>query len=115
MMHAHSTTSAALPPPRHTAPTVPFGLEEYARLSCLPDADDDLVFEAGPTLGTLLDRVPRRAATPDGPLSRVHTLALSLIDGLSPVKLLVQLLGADEDTALVVVCDLYARGLIAFD
>ena len=36
-------------------------------------------------------------------------------DGLSPVSVLVRLVGTDPAEALVVLCDLYARGLVAFD
>ena len=108
---------AHLPTPRNRVPTIPFALEEYARWSCLPDGEDDIVFEAGPTVSKMIDRVPHVAALPDATvrLTRDETLLLSLVDGVSPVSLLVQLIGWDADLALVVLCDLFARGLVTFD
>ena len=117
MMHAHPFPAAPLPSPRNTLPTLPVALDEYARLSCLPDADDELVFEAGPSLGGLTGRVPYVVA-PAGSkakLARSEALLMSLIDGLSPVGILLQVIGTDPDEALVTMCDLYARGLVAFD
>ena len=118
--------SEALPPPslfdslpaaRNTVPTLPFDLEEYARLSCLPDADDDLVFEAGPPLAAIKTRVLRvvHKAQIIEKLTHVEALLLSLVDGTSPVSSLILRVGTDPDEALVGVCDLYARGLVTID
>jgi hypothetical protein len=105
-----------VPPARSTMPTLPFELEEYARWSCLPDADDELVFEAGPPLAAITNRVPRLSGRDDEEtLTTLERLVLSLIDGVSPVSVLVQLAGPDPDAALVVVCDLFARGLLMLD
>ncbi len=112
MLHA---IQPGLPAPRSTVPTVPFGLEEFARQSSLPDADDDLTFESGPPLASLLDRVPRRSNRIEAAIPRELAHLFSLVDGLSPVSLLVQLVGPDCDAALVLVCELYARGLVTFD
>ena len=107
---------ALLPPPRSSMPTLPFELEEYARLSCLPDADDELVFEAGPPLAAITTRVPRLVdAEIDEQLSDLEAFLLSVVDGTRPVSRLLELVGAAQDEALVVVCDLYSRGLVAFD
>jgi hypothetical protein len=97
--------------------TLPFELDEYARRSCLPDADDDLVFTAGPALEEITCRVPRVVAKAETTerLPPPEALLLSLVDGLSPVRMIVRLVGTDPDEALVVLCDLYARGLAAFD
>jgi hypothetical protein len=122
MMHSEALPPAAtfdyppLPPPRDKLPTLPFELDEYARWSCLPDADDDLVFTAGPALEEITSRVPRVVAkATSASLSHPEALMLSLVDGLSSVSMLVRLVGTDPDEALVVLCDLYARGLVAFD
>jgi hypothetical protein len=105
-----------VPPPRSTLPTLPFELEEYARWSCLPDADDELVFEAGPPLAAITTRVPRLSGRKDNEaLTRIETLLLSLVDGTTPVNVLIQLAGTNPDEALVVMCDLYSRGLVALD
>lgn len=106
-----------LPPPRDRMPTLPFELEEYARWSCLPDEEDDLVFTAGPLLGEITSRVPHvvPAAASGERLSACEAVLLSLVDGVTPVHLLVQLTDAEPEDALVVMCDLYARGLVAFD
>jgi hypothetical protein len=106
-----------LPPPRDRLPTLPYALEDYARWSCLPDEEDDLVFTAGPVLGEITSRVPRvvTAAASGAPLSACEAVLLSLVDGVSPVNLLVQLTDKHPEDALVVMCDLYARGLVAFD
>ncbi len=105
-----------LPPPRSTMPTLEFALDDYARQSCLPDADDDLVFEPAPLLGAVSGRVPYRVVWPDAELgcSRDEALMLALVDGVSPVALLVQLVDIGSDTALVTLCDLFARGFIQF-
>jgi hypothetical protein len=107
----------ALPPPRDKLPTLPFDLDEYARWSCLPDADDELVFTAGPALEEMHGRVPRVVddVALEAILSPVEALMLSLVDGMSPVRILVRLVGTDMEEAWVVLCDLYARGLVAFD
>jgi hypothetical protein len=106
-----------LPPPRDRVPTLPYELEEYARWSCLPDEEDDLVFTAGPVLGEMTSRIPHvvRGATDGAQLSTCEMVLLSLVDGVSPVSLLVQLTDGAPEDALVVMCDLYARGLVAFD
>jgi hypothetical protein len=106
-----------LPPPRSTMPTLPFELEEYARQSCLPDADDELVFEAGPPLAAITSRVPHPVARVeiDESLSDAEAFMLSLVDGIAPVSRLIELVGVAAEEALVVICDLYARGLVAFD
>jgi hypothetical protein len=112
-----STLDMLLPPARSKMPTLPFELEEYARLSCLPDADDELIFEAGLTLATITERVPHLSDTyeVDARLTELEALMLSLVDGTSPVSTLVELFGTGQGEALVAVCDLYARGLLAFD
>jgi hypothetical protein len=118
MMPVHAMpTPESLPSPRSRLPTIPFALDEYARLSCLPDADDDLVFEAGPQLATLTRRVPHvaRVADRSDRLTRDEALLLSLVDGICPVSVLVEIVGGDEEEAMVAICDLYARGLVAFD
>jgi hypothetical protein len=122
MMHSEALVPAAafdppLPPMRDKLPTLPVELEEYALRSCMPDADDDLVFTAGPALEEITSRVPRVVAKAEMPekLAPHEALLLSLVDGLSPVRMLVELVGTDRDEALVVLCDLYARGLVAFD
>jgi hypothetical protein len=105
-----------VPPARSTLPTLPFELEEYARWSCLPDADDELVFEAGPPLAAITTRVPRLSGREDKEaVTRLEGLLLSLVDGMSPVHILIQLVGTNPDEALVVLCDLFARGLVVFD
>lgn len=106
-----------LPHPRDRVPTIPFELEEYARWTSLPDEEDDLVFTAGPVLQEITGRVPHVVVGADleERLSQREALLLSLVDGVSPVQLLLQLAGDDVDEALVVMCDLYARGLVAFD
>jgi hypothetical protein len=119
MMHsdppAPPVLDPELPPPRETQPTLPFELEEYARWSCLPDEDDELVFEAGAPLDEIYDRVPHVVAEPDEQLTPCEALLLSLVDDVSPVNVLVQLTGARREEALVGMCDLYSRGLVAFD
>jgi len=107
---------ALLPLPRDRQPTIPFELEEYARWSCLPDGDDDLVFTAGPVLEEITARIPYAVADADldERLTPRESHVLSLVDDVSPVSVLVQLAGGDQAEALVVMCDLYARGLIAF-
>jgi hypothetical protein len=119
MMHSEALPPPAafdLPPARDKLPTLPFELEEYARWSSLPDADDELVFTAGPALAEITGRVPRVVATREviEALTPRETLLLSLVDGLSPVSMLIEVV-TDPDEALVVLCDLYARGLVAFD
>jgi len=116
MLPAEALPSTTLPPPRGALPTLPFALDEYARMSCLPDADDDLVFEARPPLGTITSRVPYLVGKPDSDRTRTRdeALMLALVDGLSPVSILVQLLGTDPEVALVTLCDLFARGLVEF-
>jgi hypothetical protein len=104
-----------LPPARDTQPTLPFELEEYARWSCLPDGDDELVFEAGAPLDEIYGRVPHVVAEPDDQLTPCEALLLSLVDDVSPVNVLVQLTGTAAEEALVGMCDLYSRGLVAFD
>jgi hypothetical protein len=107
----------SLPPPRDKLPTLPYDLREYAQQSVLPDADDDLVFTAGLPLDAILERVPALGpAAADGAASLEprEALLLSLIDGLSPVSMIVDLVGGDPDESLVVLCDLYARGFVAF-
>lgn len=106
-----------LPPPRDRMPTLPFELDGYARWSCLPDEEDDSVFTAGPVLEEITGRIPHVIADADRGerLSQTEAVLLSLVDGVSPVSLLVQLAGVDRDEALVVMCDLYARGFVAFD
>jgi len=120
MMHSEPLPPPAtldLPPARDKLPTLPFELDEYARWSSLPDADDDLVFTAGPQLAEITGRVLRVVASPEliQRLAPREALMLSLVDGLSPVSMLVELAGTDPEEALVVLCDLYARGLVAFD
>ena len=120
MMHSEALPPPAvfdLPPARDKLPTLPFELEEYARWSSLPDADDDLVFTAGPALAEITGRVPHVVAEAKliERLTPREALMMSLVDGLSSVSMLVRLVGTDADEALVVLCDLYARGLVAFD
>jgi hypothetical protein len=118
MMHSEAPhLDPPLPPPRDRVPTLPFELEEYARWTSLPDEEDDLVFTAGPVLHEITSRIPHVTADADlsERLSQTEALLLSLVDGVSPVDLLVQLAGTDAAEALVVMCDLYARGLIRFD
>jgi len=124
MMHAEAqlepvapAVDAALPPPRDRLMTPPFELDEYAFWSALPDADDELEFTAGPLLEEITEKVPR--VVPNAEVQeRLHPREahlLSLVDGLSPVTMLLDLVGSDKDEALVVLCDLHARGLVAFD
>jgi hypothetical protein len=118
MMHSFPTAVAPpLPPMRDKLPTPAYDLREFAQQSSLPDADDDLVFTAGPALSEFHSRIPRLASTvgQDEALTARESLLLSLVDGLSPVSMLVELLGGDPDESLVVLCDLYARGFVAFD
>jgi len=122
MMHSQplpppANLDAQLGPPRDRVPTLPFELEEYARWSCLPDEEDDLVFTAGPFLREITGRVPHvvEHAEPRERLSPCEAALLNLVDGVSPVHQLVQLAGHDVEEALVVMCDLHARGLVAFD
>ena len=117
MPHSAATFDPTLPPPRDKLPTLPYELDEYARWSCLPDADDELVFTAGPALDEMTDRIPRTVSdlADATSLTPAETLWLSLVDGMSPVRMLLRLVGMDRDEALVVLCDLYARGLVAFD
>ena len=140
MMHspalqAFGRFEVPLPPPRDKLPTLPYDLRAYAEQSCLPDADDELVFTAGLPLDQITRRVPRltsktlepgariavREMVPPPILSRAlgldprEALLLSLVDGLSPVSMLVELAGGDPEESLVVLCDLYARGYVAFD
>jgi hypothetical protein len=107
-----------LPPPRDKLPTLPHDLREYAQLSCLPDADDDLVFTAGLPLVGITERIPEfgPAAVARGTtgLEPREALLMSLIDGLSPVSMVVDVAGGDPDESLVILCDLYARGYVAF-
>jgi hypothetical protein len=112
-----ASNPTVLPPPRNRVPTLPFALEEYAQWSCLPDGDDDIVFEAGPDIELMTRRIPRIVALPteDGTLTREETVLLSLVDGVSPVGILVQLVGTDPDDALLLVCDLFSRGLLSFE
>jgi hypothetical protein len=109
---------ASLPPPRDKLPTLPFDLREYAQQSCLPDADDDLVFTAGLPLDAITCRIPQigpsAAMLGTAALEPREMLVLSLIDGLSPVSMLIDLAGGDPDESLVVLCDLYARGYVSF-
>jgi hypothetical protein len=107
---------AALPLARSAMPTLPYALDEYARLSCLPDADDDLVFEAAAPLGSIPSRVPYvvSKAKSNEAATREEALLMALVDGVSPVSLLIQLAGNDPDLALVTICDLYARGMLDF-
>jgi hypothetical protein len=108
-----------LPPPRDKLPTLPYDLREFAQQSCLPDADDELVFTAGPPLDQTTTKIPQLASPSHESawreLETRETLLLSLIDGLSPVSMVVELAGGDPDESLVVLCDLYARGYVAFD
>ena len=115
MMLAENMQSAApLPPPRSTLQTLPFALDDYARQSCLPDADDELVFEGRPPLGTITKRVPFRVKGPTTGCSRDEALILALVDGISPVGILIQMVDRDPAAALITLCDLYARGLLDF-
>jgi hypothetical protein len=106
-----------LPPPRDKLPTPPFDLRQYAQESCLPDADDDLVFTAGLPLDAITTRIPELGPTAallgTASLEPREILLLSLIDGLSPVSMLVDLAGGDPEESLVVLCDLDARGYVA--
>lgn len=108
-----------LPPAREKMPTPPFDLSGYARWSSLPDGEDDLEFTAGPPLEEIKHRVPRLAVAPSDlvgyALQPREACLLSLLDGLSPVSMLVELAGAFPEESLVVLCDLHARGLIAFE
>jgi hypothetical protein len=107
-----------LPPPRDKLPTLPYDLRAYAQESCLPDADDELVFTAGPPLDQFTGRVPKvasKALAPGLRLEPREVLLLSLIDGLSSVSMVVDLAGGDRDESLVVLCDLYARGYVALE
>jgi hypothetical protein len=107
-----------LPPPRDKLPTLPQDLSEFAQLSCLPDADDDLVFTAGLPLDAITGRIPElgpaAALLGTASLEPREALLLSLVDGLSPVSMVIDLAGGDADESLVVLCDLYARGYLAF-
>jgi hypothetical protein len=107
---------ASLPPMRDKLPTLPYDLREYAQQSVLPDADDELVFTAGLPLDAILERVPALgpSAADTAALEPRESLLLSLIDGLSPVSMIVDLVGGDTEESLVVLCDLYARGYVAF-
>ncbi len=114
------TSEEALPPARDRLPTLPEDLADYALLSSLPDADDELIFSAGsagPALSEMTERVPRISATADvrAGLSHREALLLSLIDGLCPVSMVLDLAGTDRDETMVMLCDLYARGFVAFD
>jgi hypothetical protein len=123
MMHSPALQAlgrfdAPLPPPRDKLPTLPYDLRAYAQKSCLPDADDELVFTAGPPLDEITGRVPRIAAMAleaNGSLGPREVLLLSLVDGLSPVSMLIELAGGDAEESLVLLCDLYARGYLAFE
>ncbi len=109
----------SLPPPRDQLPTLPFDLSGYAKWSSLPDGEDDLEFTAGPPLEEIKYRVPRLTVAPSDlvgyALQPREACLLSLLDGLSPVSMLVELMGIDTEESLVVLCDLHARGLIAFE
>jgi hypothetical protein len=121
MMHSEAPPPSArldpqLPPPRDRLPTLPCVLDEYARLSCLPDEEDELIFTAGPVLEQMTSHIPHIVADRDlgEKLTSCEAVLLSLVDGVSPVSLLVQIAGTDHEEALVGMCDLYSRGLIAF-
>ena len=123
MMHSESLSCVdaplLLPPARDKMPTLPFDLSGYAQWSSLPDEEDDLEFVAGPPLQEIKHRVPRLAIDPSllvgYALRPREACLLLLLDGLSPVSMLVDLMGEDAEESLVVLCDLHARGLIAFE
>jgi hypothetical protein len=122
MMHSESRPSVdipPLPPARDKMPTLPFDLSGYAQWSSLPDEEDDLEFIAGPPLEEIQHCVPRLAVEPSllvgYALQPREACLLSLLDGLSPVSMLVELTGKCAEESLVVLCDLHARGLIAFE
>jgi hypothetical protein len=115
--HAFGRLDVPLPPPRDKLPTLPYDLRAYAQRSCLPDADDELVFTAGLPLEEMTERVPRlawKALDAGRELDPREVLLLSLVDGLSPARMLIELAEADPKEALVVLCDLYARGYVEF-
>lgn len=122
MMHSEPLPrfdAPPLPPARDKMPTLPFDLSGYAKWSSLPDEEDDLEFTAGPPLEEIKHRIPRLAVTPFDlvgyALQPREICLLSLLDGLSPVTMLIELAGGDAAESLVVLCDLHARGLIAFE
>jgi hypothetical protein len=114
---ALSASAPALPPARERIPTNPFDLSEYAFLGALPDGDDELEFTAGPLLDVGPKDIPRLA----GPLSQLdahdprETFLLSRIDGKATVDVVLDIAGMPRDEAFAMLCDLMARGLVAFD
>lgn len=113
---------------REEMPTLPYDLSEFARAQTGPFSwtdeapiDDDSFDEmvSGPLIGVRRSDIPRVAislgAYEGQPLGHRESFVLSLLDGCSTVERLVDEAGLPEAETLAALCELCARGVIAFE
>ena len=113
---------------REEMPTLPYDLSEFARVQTGPFSwTDEAPFEdepfeemiAGPLIGVRRSDIPRvaisLAAYEGQALGHREGFVLSLLDGCSTVEHLVEQAGLPEAETLTALCELCARGVIAFE
>lgn len=113
---------------RDEMPTLPYDLSEFAQVHTGPFSwsdeapIDDAPFEAmvsGPFIGVRRSDIPRIAISLDaydGPaLGHREGFVLALLDGCSTVERLVDAAGLPEAETVAALCELCARGVIAFE
>jgi hypothetical protein len=113
---------------REEMPTLVYDLSEFARIHTGPfswsdetpiedESFDDMV--SGPFIGVRRSDIPRVAISLenyDGPaLDHRESFVLALLDGCSTVERLVDAAGLPEAETLAALCELCARGVIAFE
>jgi hypothetical protein len=112
---------------RDQMPTLPYDLSEFARIHTGPfswsdeDPIDDDTFDdmvSGPFIGVRRSDIPRVAISLEayeGQLGHREGFVLALLDGCSTVEHLVDVAGLPEADTLAALCELCARGVIAFE
>ncbi len=113
---------------RDQMPTLPYDLSEFARIHTGPFSwsdeapFDDAPFDemvSGPFIGVQRSDIPRVAISLqayDGPpLGHREGFILALLDGCSTVERLVDESGLPESETIAALCELCARGVIAFE
>ena len=113
---------------REEMPTLPYDLSEFAQVHTGPFSwtdeapIEDGPFEdmvSGPLIGVRRSDIPRIAISLEAycgaPLGHREGFVLSLLDGCSTVERLIDVAGLAEAETLAALCELCARGVIAFE
>ena|SRR5215472_1063720 len=120
-----SVDTSDLPPPRKELPTLPTDMSDIAKESIRPLSPDDT--NEIVTAEFAVDRLPdvRRTSIPHLAVPRAQLVGrlqnhreaflVSLVDGVTSLGDVLDLAGMAQVEAMALLCNLHARGVLAFE